>query len=85
MIHELKTDPEVFEETNAGRKVFEIRYDDRNYQVGDELILKETRYPGEEMKQGKPLEYTGRVCAVRVSYILRGPCYGLKEGWVIMS
>ena len=85
MIHELKTDPEVFEDTNSGRKVFEMRFNDRNFQVGDELILKETKYSGAEMAVGKPLEYTGRVCAVLVSYVMRGPCYGLKDGWVIMS
>ena len=37
------------------------------------------------MKAGKPLEYTGHVIDVEVLHILRGPIYGLAEGWVIMS
>ena len=82
--HELKTDPEVFDAVAEGRKTFEIRYDDRGYEEGDQLILRKTRYTGEEMKQGKPLEYLDDYGAT-VSHILRGPCYGLKEGWVIMS
>lgn len=85
MTHELKTDPEVFEALHQGNKTFEIRFDDRGYRVGDRLLLKETRHSGEEMKQGKPLVYTGRMMGFAVSYILRGPIYGLKEGWVIMS
>ena len=31
------------------------------------------------------MEYTGNVCVVRVDYVLRGPIYGLMDGWCIMS
>ncbi|MFA6321796.1 MAG: DUF3850 domain-containing protein [Candidatus Omnitrophota bacterium] len=85
MIHELKTDPEVFQSVCDGFKTFEIRLDDRGFKVGDDLLLKETFYTGEEMKQGKPLQYTGRDYYSHVNYILRGPCFGLADGWVIMS
>jgi len=83
-VHELKTDPVVFDAVANGLKTFEIRYDDRGYQVGDQLILNKTRYTGDEMKQGKPLEYLDSYGAT-VSHILRGPIYGLVDGWVIMS
>jgi hypothetical protein len=83
--HELKTDSEVFQATRDEIKKFELRFDDRGFEVGDELLLKETFYTGEEMKLGKPLTYTGREILIFVNYILRGPCYGLKEGWVILS
>jgi hypothetical protein len=85
MKHELKTDPEVFQATYEGKKPFEIRFDDRGFVVGDVLALKETQFSGEEMKAGKPLLYTGREFYFDVSYVLHGPCYGLKDGWVIMS
>ncbi len=85
MNHELKTDPEVFDAVAAGLKTFEIRKDDRGYQVGDTLRLRKTRYTGAEMAAGKPLEYTGDELEVSVSHILRGPLYGLQEGWVILS
>ena len=85
MEHKLKTDPEVFRASKDGRKTFEIRFDDRGFAIGDLLELQETKFTGEEMKAGAPLVYTGRTVVQYVSYILRGPAYGLKEGWVIMS
>ena len=85
VIHHLKTDPEVFLETQMGRKRFEVRYNDRNYQVGDQLVLHCTRYTGEEMKAGQPLEYVGKPVEVFITHILHGPIYGLAQGWVIMS
>lgn len=85
MRHELKTDSEQFFAVEDGVKTFELRFNDRDYQVGDILLLQETEYTGEEMKAGKPLEYTGRICEVGVSHVMRGPAYGLPEGWVIMS
>lgn len=85
MLHELKTDPEVFDAVKRGEKTFEIRKDDRGFAVGDSLWLRKTVHTGEEMKAGKPLYYEGDPLVVRVSYILRGPVYGLADGWVIMS
>ncbi len=85
MNHELKTDSEVFHATDRGDKPYEVRYDDRGYAVGDILMLKETVHTGEEMANGAPLKYTGRMLVHSVTYILRGPIYGLKEGWVILS
>lgn len=83
--HELKTDPEVFQDVYAGFKTFEIRKDDRDFELGDELYLRETKHTGLQMQNGAPLEYTGRSLHRIVSYILRGPIYGLGNNWVIMS
>lgn len=85
MEHELKTDPELYDETVNGRKTFEIRKNDRGFKEGDFLQLRQTRYTGEEMKNGKPLEYTGQQARLVVDYILQGPVFGLADGWVIMS
>lgn len=85
MLHELKTDPTAFQAVADGKKTYEIRKNDRGFQTGDELWLNETKYTGAEMKNGKPLEYTDRIMAVKVTHILHGPSYGLKDGWVIMS
>jgi hypothetical protein len=39
--HHLKLHPKYFAEVIAGRKPFEIRFDDRNYRVGDTVVLME--------------------------------------------
>lgn len=83
--HILKTDPEVFEASLIGLKKYEIRFNDRDFQVGDMITLSETKYTGKEMKAGKPLVYTARSLCKTVSHILRGPIYGLRDGWVILS
>lgn len=95
--HELKTDPQVFDDVAEGRKSFEIRKDDRGFEVGDVLKLRKTRYTGQEMRpymhpdqpgrvvEGQPLKYVGPPLYVYVTYILRGPVYGLADGWVIMA
>lgn len=85
MVHELKTDPGAFDDIVAGIKPFELRFNDRNYQVGDTLILRKTKYTGEEMAEGKPLEYISSPLYLNVTYILSGKLYGLKSGWVIMA
>jgi Domain of unknown function (DUF3850) len=85
MIHELKTDPDVFVAVRDGEKTYEIRKDDRGFAVGDLLWLRQTRHSGEAMRTGGPLEYTGEEIHAVVSHVLRGPIYGLADGWVIMS
>jgi hypothetical protein len=37
--HELKTLPKYFKAVWEGKKTFEVRKDDRDYQVGDDLLL----------------------------------------------
>ena len=82
--HILKTDAEVFRASWDGIKTFEIRIDDRDFQVRDEMFLVETVASGEEMKKGAPLEYTGRFIIQTITYKLKG-MYGLGEGWCILG
>lgn len=86
--HELKTDAAVFDAVQARVKTFEIRKDDRNFETGDTLVLRKTKYTGAEMAAGAPLEYVETnwgPCVCTVTYILRGPIYGLIDGWCIMN
>ena len=76
-IHELKTWPEYFEQVLMGKKKFEVRKHDRDYKVGDTLILKEWN--------PKTEKFTGRELARGVSYILHGGAFGIDFGTVVMS
>ncbi len=83
--HILKTDPNVFSQSLLGFKPWEIRFNDRNFHVGDKLILKETQYSGKEMEEGAPLIYTKRELKTIINFTLFGNKYGLAKGWVIMT
>lgn len=61
-IIELKTWPEYFDAVASGAKTFEIRYNDRDYQVGDTLVLH--RYDPAKK------EYTGESITRNVTYVL---------------
>lgn len=53
VVHELKTWPEPFAETLGWRKHFEFRRDDRGFELGNLLVLKEWR-PRREWEGGTP-------------------------------
>ena len=59
VIHELKILPMYFNDVVAGVKKFEIRRNDRNFKVGDTVILKEWDD-----------DYTGRTATTRITYLL---------------
>ena len=74
--HELKILPKYFQAVWDGIKTFELRKDDRDYQRGDILVLRE--WDGEE--------FTGSALCVKVTYILQdAEKYGLKDGFIIMG
>jgi hypothetical protein len=73
--HYLKCWPEYFKSLAYGDKKFELRKDDRDFQIGDTLIIKE--WNG---------EFTGNELKFYVSYILRDAVnLGLMEGYCILS
>ncbi len=81
--HVLKADPEAFEAVRLRLKRAEIRLNDRGYALGDELEQHETLHTGQEMRNGAPLVFTGRVQVHVVTHVQSG--YGLADGWVILS
>ena len=78
MTHELKILPKYFQQVWDGKKTFELRKDDRDYNIGDQLRLLEYSHYLDE--------YSGRECNRSIPYILIN-CeeYGLKDGFVILG
>lgn len=72
-IHKLKILPEYFKAVSSGEKKFEIRRNDRGFNVGDFLILRE--YTN---------KYTGNWGVFKITYILADPEF-LKPGYAALS
>lgn len=73
MEHGIKCWKEFFEETWQGRKTFELRLNDRDYNVGDTVTLREFDHV-----KGT---YTGRLITGTITYLVEGGRFGLTEGW----
>ncbi|MBF0553671.1 MAG: DUF3850 domain-containing protein [Nitrospirae bacterium] len=74
--HELKCWPVFYQAILDKSKLFEIRKNDRDFHVGDLLLLKEYEPVSEQ--------YTGRETIKAISYILSEHS-GLQYGYVIMA
>ncbi len=75
-VHNLKCESLYFRDVWEGRKKAELRKDDRNFEVGDGIMLWET----------KGGEKTGSRLLVIITHILRSvPQYGLQDGFCIIS
>jgi hypothetical protein len=74
--HYLKTWPSFFEDVAEGRKTFEVRINDRDFAVGDEIVLVEY----DPFLQ----QLTGREIHQRITYILEGR-FGLPANLCVMQ
>jgi hypothetical protein len=75
--HKLKCWREPFRATLENQKRFEFRKNDRDFQVGDVLVLEE--YDPDAKR------YTGRSIMRTVSYMLKGPQFDIPAGYCVMS
>jgi hypothetical protein len=90
--HELKTWPSQFLALSTGDKLAEFRKNDRDFRVGDTLVLCEwipghaqsERYGDEDPAPGR---YTGNQLRARVTHIVSGTetPFGIPPGYVMMS
>lgn len=82
MIHELKVWPDYFARLADGSKTFEIRKDDRGFQAGDELLLREWNPQSywSATRNGWVADYTGRELSFRVGFVAKGVLFGLDLG-----
>lgn len=75
--HDLKILPKYYDDVMMEKKCFELRLNDRDYQVGDIFLLRE--YIPE-------YGYTGRWYVNTIQYVLKDcPEYGLKDGYCIFG
>ncbi|BAU28203.1 uncharacterized protein DUF3850 [Aneurinibacillus soli] len=73
-IHELKTEPQYFQAVLDGHKRFEIRKNDRDFKVGDTLVLKEYN--------ADVHAFTGRKVEVTVTYMTD---YAQQQGYLVLG
>lgn len=75
-VHHLKILPKYFQDVRKGIKSFEVRFNDRNFHVGDTLILEEY----DPVKKVK----TGAWVPEEVIYMLDDRNY-VKDGYVVLG
>ncbi len=73
-VHNLKIKPQYFKDVVSGDKTFEVRKNDRDFEVGDVIFLG-------EYENGR---YTGITAYAKITYILDDPEY-CKEGYAILG
>jgi len=76
VVHELKTWPVFFDAILSEEKPFEARKDDRGFEVGHDLKLREWN--------PETQEYTGRTIVTGITYILRGTEH-VAKGYCILG
>lgn len=74
-LHELKIYPKYFDAVLNGSKPFEIRRNDRYFQVGDNVILREW----------DNIKYSGRTIFAEITYVFDDRFIGLTEGYVALG
>ena len=75
-VHVLKIYPEYYDDVANGIKTFELRKNDRDYQIGDIVLLNEY--------DSKTERYTGRICGFEIIYIYSGSI-GLQPDYIILG
>lgn len=76
--HNLKTWTEFYQVVLSGDKTFEVRKNDRNFQIGDVLNLIEV-LPDDNFKT------TGNQSRFVITYILTGNQWGLIDDVVVLA
>lgn len=83
-VHTLKSWPEFFEPVFKGEKTYELRRNDRDFHVGEDLLLQEY--------EPKSNTYTGREVRAEIKHMLLGtgadgivPLEGLAPGFAILG
>ncbi len=82
MEHQLKIRKNYLQDILEGIKNFEVRKNDRNYQVGDVLVLNEWEPTDVILNTG---DYSGKKVKVRVDYVFYMSELGVNSDYCVMS
>lgn len=74
--HEIKIATEYYGRVLSGQKTFEIRENDRDYQVGDTLLMREYDPRGKDF-----INYSAPIHA-KIVYMTS---FQQKDGWVVLG
>jgi len=77
MEHELKLHPKYFERVSRGEKTFEVRKNDRDYQVGDTVIMREF-----DPEKGWPDHGSYESIVARITYLTT---FEQKDGFCVFA
>lgn len=94
-VHDLKVWPEHFDAVLSGSKPYDVRRADRDFQIGDVLLLREWRPESSAEGLGALFDdapgYTGRAANAEITSLTRGPVkFGdgpvlMPEGVVVLG
>lgn len=73
-VHELKLQQPFFNDVFYNKKEFEVRKNDRNFEVGDRLKFVEF-----------PFIFVQRYVLKDIKYILKGGQFGIEKGFVVLG
>jgi len=77
MTHCLKAESEYYEAYKRGDKRFEVRKNDRNFQVGDYITLLKT--------VNGVIDYDEKTPPKKISYILYGGQFGIDKDYCVLQ
>ncbi|MUK91545.1 DUF3850 domain-containing protein [Aliivibrio fischeri] len=77
-IHKIKIKSVHFNDVLADRKTAEVRFNDRDYQVGDVLYMEEVDENGIPKEDGKAIVRS-------ISHVLHGGQYGIAPEFCVLS
>ena len=87
-IHELKIEEEYYKAIIDGVKTFELRKNDRDYQVGDLIQFTDARFKPKDYLKGATEKYYPHPSETlfKITYILKDvPEYGLEKDYCILG
>lgn len=76
-VHHIKVESKFWDRVKIGVKPWEVRLNDRDYQTGDQVVLREWS----PIKK----EFTEEYKLYNITYLLQGKQYGLKKGYCIFT